>query len=114
MHELFNENLYTYYPIAEDVPVEFIYWLDYFYFEGFMLFLDLVFFITRNTFSVLLRKNFDLNIKNVLLLLLFLLLLKWNFIFTIMINDIFKSCANFILWKKQRGGGVRVEYTLQV
>ena len=43
-------------------------------------------------------KNFDLNIENVLLL-------NWNFIYTIMIYNILKGCANFHCKLARDGGG---------
>ena len=57
-------------------------WVIFLYFTGFFLFLELVvYLITRN--SVLkTKKNLDLNIEN-------LLFLNWNFVFTIMIYNIF-------------------------
>ena len=59
------------YPPSEDVYLEFSYWLD-----NFSLF---------NRINFFLFLNFDLNIENELLLLLF----NWNFLFTVIIYNIF-------------------------
>ena len=98
----FSENLYTNYLSFEDVHLEFSYSLGifFFHFKSFFLYLDLL------VWNIVLKimKNFDLNIEHVLFL-------NWNFVFTIMIYNIFNKICLFEFWKFARGGGV-VKYTL--
>ena len=79
----FSENVYTNYSLSEDVHLEFSYWLDKFssFYRLFFLFLDLVFFLIKRNSVLKIMRNFDLSIENVLFL-------NWNFVFTIMINNI--------------------------
>ena len=75
---------------SEDVHLDFSYWLDNFssFYRFFSVFGLSSFFLKTRCSVLKIMKTFELNIKNVLLL-------NWNFVFTIMNYNIFKELCLF-------------------